>query len=175
MNKLLVPLLVVFNLVLLFLVIQKPPKTTAKNLSLLNLETQMDVLEGVPQEPKPLTLFVFFHGDGQCGCLEDWSNWVKLQETFPEKLNVVGVFNGQDLESFTQFSEGVGLQFPLYIDPTYAVHQKLGVSRYEVVKILMHESGVILLRDTQQERSRDQLVFSKRVEAHIQRIAGSGG
>lgn len=175
MNKAIVPILVIFNLVLLFLVVRAPQKAAPNKSSALHLHEQMDIIEGTVQPDKPFTLYVFFHGDGQCGCLEDWSNWAKLQSDFQKQLNVVGVYNGQDLESFTQFAQGVGLDIPLFIDPTYAVHKNLGISRYEVVKVLVHESGAILLRDTQQERSRDQLAFAKRVEAHIKRITGTEG
>ena len=116
-----------------------------------------------------LTLYLFFHADGECGCLDDWPNWVDLCQEYEGFLNVKGIFNGGDEEKFLSFAKGVGLPFPLYRDRTEGLRKSLRVPPYLTSKLLVDPNGEMLIFDCDQAKPQDQSDFTKRVKEHLKR------
>jgi len=164
--------LAICNIALLFLLVSKKPLHHQTNWSTTNNgpKTELIPLQGpAGTEAKPFTLYIFFHADGDCGCLEDWPNWVEMHANHQDILNVKGVFNGVDQEKFLGFSRGFDLQFPLFSDPGGAFRENLGVRRGAVSKFLMGPTGEILLADTNQTSPRKQKAFKERLSEHLNR------
>jgi len=118
-------------------------------------------------EDKPFRLLVFYHAAGDCSCLEDWVNWQTAHRDFSEVLEVTGVFNGTDSQAFLDFTEGMGLDIPLFEDPDRRLRDALGIREGTVVKLLMDRHGSVLLMDSRQYSPFEHEHFLERVRAHI--------
>ena len=127
----------------------------------------LTLLSGEDVDESPFVLYIFFNGEGNCLCLEDWPNWVDLNGKFGDKLQIKGVFNGGDRDQFLLFAKGLGLPFPLYEDVGGSLRASLKAAPGLVTKVLIGPSGAILFADTNQESPRDQRYFVERIGAHI--------
>lgn len=179
-DKTLIRALLAFNLLLMALVallLLKPAQQQpSAPLPAPDLARALDALEPAADAPpfqpeSDFLLVVFFHGEGQCGCLDDWPNWNLLADKHAERLQVIGVFNGADEQAYRDFAAGVGLTFPLYHDPAGRLRERLGIRQRDVVKTLLYQGRDVLIQDVQQTQSRDQARFVRRVERHLDRIA----
>ena len=129
----------------------------------------LQLIKGTPGSA-PFILYLFFHADGNCGCLEDWPNWVDLSNEYPTILQVMGIFNGQSEVKFLGFGDGMGLPFPLYRDPSGSFRHEMRVLPNTVTKILVGPSDEILLADAQQISQKVQRDFKKRVREHLDKF-----
>ena len=163
--KILAGFLLVCNLGLLFLIYSGQGKHWMPSFG----RTELTLIQGAEaQESTPYTLYVFFHGDGNCACLEDWPNWMDLANSYTGLLQLKGVFNGESETKFVDFSTGVNLPFPLYRDSGNTLRNQFGVFPGEVVKVLIGPSGQVLLLDSDQVKAKDQVYFVQRVKDHLE-------
>ena len=126
------------------------------------------LIVGEEPETMPFTLYIFFHADGICRCLEDWPHWVDLYAQHGGLLAIKGIFNGTDRQKYLDFGKGMGLPFPLYEDPGNYFRSQMNVPPNSITKILVGPSGIVFA-DSNQESPKDQRYFIRRLEDHLSR------
>jgi len=127
--------------------------------------------EEYPDEPVAF-IYLFLHADGDCDCLEDWSNWVHLHAQFSDQVAIKGIFNGSDEGKMRDFARELDLPFRIYKDNNKFLQDEYHVMPRQIVKIVLSREGNLIYSDTYQAHPSDQAYFLKRVRSLIDWING---
>jgi thiol-disulfide isomerase/thioredoxin len=101
-------------------------------------------------------LLVNFWASWCVPCREEMPSLDRLNEAFPERLDVVAVNVGEDEESVRTFREDVNFEFTVWMDPDRSLTRKFGTRRLPETWIVNPEGQFVGVLQGPREWTREQ-------------------